>query len=185
MFWPFTVWIKCSRPSASNFKSFSRSLEQFFLTVGQDNFRNKWQCSCQLHKYSEVSNFKSTNSLKRKNKKFLQSGSTRFLLVMLSSDLCLYSSSLIGTVNKQINKQQRSCQYIFRSLKLQIHSLKREKISFCNQAPHDLSSSCYLFWRIYWRIFLRIFYEFFWHTEGPRLTRFLGLGKNRVTWNSC
>ena len=30
-----------SRPSASNFKSFSRSLEQFFLTVGQNNFGNK------------------------------------------------------------------------------------------------------------------------------------------------
>ena len=30
-----------SRPSASNFKSFSRSLEQFFLTVGQNNFDNK------------------------------------------------------------------------------------------------------------------------------------------------
>ena len=29
------------RPSASNFKSFSRSLEQFFLTVGQNNFGNK------------------------------------------------------------------------------------------------------------------------------------------------
>ena len=30
-----------SRPSASNFKSFSWSLEQFFLTVGQNNFGNK------------------------------------------------------------------------------------------------------------------------------------------------
>ena len=30
-----------SRPSASNFKSFSRSLEQFFLTVGQNSFGNK------------------------------------------------------------------------------------------------------------------------------------------------
>ena len=30
-----------SRPSASNFKSFSRSLEQLFLTVGQNNFGNK------------------------------------------------------------------------------------------------------------------------------------------------
>ena len=29
------------RPSASNFKSFSWSLEQFFLTVGQNNFDNK------------------------------------------------------------------------------------------------------------------------------------------------
>ena len=28
-------------PSASNFKSFSRLLEQFFLTVGQNNFGNK------------------------------------------------------------------------------------------------------------------------------------------------
>ena len=50
LFWPFTVWINCStdlknfassRPLASNFKSFSRSLEQFFLTVGQNNFGNK------------------------------------------------------------------------------------------------------------------------------------------------
>ena len=50
LFCPFTVLINCSsdlkifknsRPSASNFKSFSRSLEQFFLTVGQNNFGNK------------------------------------------------------------------------------------------------------------------------------------------------
>ena len=50
LFWPSTVWINCSsdpknltnsRPSASNFNSFSRSLEQFFLTVGQNNFSNK------------------------------------------------------------------------------------------------------------------------------------------------
>ena len=54
-FWPFTVWINCSgdlkkfansRPSASNFKSFSRSLEQFFLTVGQNNFGNKIPFLC-------------------------------------------------------------------------------------------------------------------------------------------
>ena len=45
-----TVWINCSsdlkkfgnsRPSALKFKSFSSSLEQFFLTVGQNNFDNK------------------------------------------------------------------------------------------------------------------------------------------------
>ena len=30
-----------SRPSASNFKSFSRSLVQFFLTVGKKKFGNK------------------------------------------------------------------------------------------------------------------------------------------------
>ena len=50
LFWHFTVWTNCSsdlkifansRPSALNFKSFSRSLEQFFLTVGQNNFGNK------------------------------------------------------------------------------------------------------------------------------------------------
>ena len=32
-----------SRPSASNFKSFSQSLAQFFLTLGQNNFGNKIQ----------------------------------------------------------------------------------------------------------------------------------------------
>ena len=39
MFWPFTV--ANSRPSAFNFKSFSQSLDQFLLTVGQNNFGNK------------------------------------------------------------------------------------------------------------------------------------------------
>ena len=37
----FSKFLKNSRPSALNFKSFSRSLEQFFLTVGQNNFGNK------------------------------------------------------------------------------------------------------------------------------------------------
>ena len=50
LFWPFTISINCSsdlkyfansRPSASNLKSFSQSLEQFFLTVSQNNFGNK------------------------------------------------------------------------------------------------------------------------------------------------
>ena len=50
LFWPFTVLINCSsdlknfensRLSALNFKSFSRSLQQFFLTVGQNNFVKK------------------------------------------------------------------------------------------------------------------------------------------------
>ena len=50
LFWPFTVRTNCSsdlnffsnfRPSASNFKSFSPSLKQLFLTVGQNNFCNK------------------------------------------------------------------------------------------------------------------------------------------------
>ena len=36
-----------SRPSASNFKSFSRSLEQFFVTAGKNNFGIKipWSSS--------------------------------------------------------------------------------------------------------------------------------------------
>ena len=50
LFWPFTVWTNYSSvlkifanslPSALNFKSFSQSLEQSFLTVGQNNFGNK------------------------------------------------------------------------------------------------------------------------------------------------
>ena len=61
LFWPFTVWINCSsdfknfensRPSASNFKSFSLSQEQFFLTEGQSNFGNKipylWNCVTEI-----------------------------------------------------------------------------------------------------------------------------------------
>ena len=49
LFWPFTVWINCSSdiknfanswPSALKFQSFSRSVEQFFLIVGQNNFGN-------------------------------------------------------------------------------------------------------------------------------------------------
>ena len=52
LFWPFNVWINCSSDlkifansqlSASNFKNFYRSLEHFFLTVGQNNFGNKIQ----------------------------------------------------------------------------------------------------------------------------------------------
>ena len=64
LFWPFNVWMNCSsdlkkfansRPSASNFKSFSRSLEQFFLTAGQNNFGNKISfllCTCFFLGYS-------------------------------------------------------------------------------------------------------------------------------------
>ena len=37
LFWHFTVRTNCS----SDLKSFSQSLEQFFLTVGQNNFGNK------------------------------------------------------------------------------------------------------------------------------------------------
>jgi hypothetical protein len=50
LFCPFTVWMNCSndlknfansQPSALNFKSFPQPLEQFFLTVCQNNFGNK------------------------------------------------------------------------------------------------------------------------------------------------
>ena len=50
LLWPFTVWINWSsdlknfvnsRAPTWNFKSFSQSLEQFFLTLGQNNFGNK------------------------------------------------------------------------------------------------------------------------------------------------
>ena len=50
LFWPFTFWINFSsdlkifensQPSALKFKGFSRSLEQFFRKVGQNNFVNK------------------------------------------------------------------------------------------------------------------------------------------------
>ena len=37
---PFIAWINCST-DLKNFACFSRSVEQFFLTVGQNNFGNK------------------------------------------------------------------------------------------------------------------------------------------------
>ena len=61
LFWPLIVWINCSCDlkffsnswlSASNFKSLSRSLEHFFLTVDQNNFGNKiplFYCNDLLH----------------------------------------------------------------------------------------------------------------------------------------
>ena len=53
LFWPFTVQIDCScdlkkLPSASNFKSFSQSLEQFFLTEGQNKFWNEIPMFCKI-----------------------------------------------------------------------------------------------------------------------------------------
>ena len=46
LFWLFIIWVNYadfadSQPSASNFKSFSWSLEYFFLTVRQNSFGNK------------------------------------------------------------------------------------------------------------------------------------------------
>ena len=57
LFWPFTIQINCcseltnfanSWPSALNFKTFSQSLEQIFLIVGQNNFGNKIPFLCAL-----------------------------------------------------------------------------------------------------------------------------------------
>ena len=44
MFWPFTAWTYCSsdlKIFANSRPRFSRSLEQFFLTVDQNNFGHK------------------------------------------------------------------------------------------------------------------------------------------------
>ena len=51
-----------SRPSASNFKSFSQSLEQFFLTVGQNNFGNKRPFTSEEKERHPIPNFAVTLS---------------------------------------------------------------------------------------------------------------------------
>ena len=53
LFWPFIDQINCScdlkkLPSALNIKSFSQSLEQFFLTEGEKKFETKYQCSAKF-----------------------------------------------------------------------------------------------------------------------------------------
>ena len=62
LFWPFTVWINCSsdlkffensRLSALSFLSFSHLLEQFFLTVGLNNFHTV-QCMTIWPKYMAI-----------------------------------------------------------------------------------------------------------------------------------
>ena len=59
LFWPFTFQTICSidiifansRPSTLHFKIFSQLLEQFFLTVGQNNFGNKIRFSLYSRSY--------------------------------------------------------------------------------------------------------------------------------------
>ena len=46
-----------SRPSASNFKSYSQSLQQLFLTVGQNNLVTKYHFE-KGHKFEEIFFFK-------------------------------------------------------------------------------------------------------------------------------
>ena len=61
LFWPFTVWINCSSDLKNfakfsafslEFQKLSRSLEQFFLTVGQNNFGNKILFPSKRHFFS-------------------------------------------------------------------------------------------------------------------------------------
>ena len=76
LFWPFTVWTNCSsdlknlansQPSALNFKSFSWSIEQFFLTVGQNNFGNKIPMYCRdLYNWCKAQQQKAVNKTNHK-----------------------------------------------------------------------------------------------------------------------
>ena len=64
MYRPFTVRINCSgdlitfsnsQPTASNFKSFSQSLEHFFLTVGLEQFWTQNTINASLHRFNNLS----------------------------------------------------------------------------------------------------------------------------------
>ena len=76
LFRPFNIWIDCSsdlkifansRPSASKFKSFSHLLEQFFLTIGQNNFDNKMP----FLMFSLLNSFHDNNSFYKYSHHFL------------------------------------------------------------------------------------------------------------------
>ena len=58
LFEEIVLVISNSQPSASNFKKFSPSLEEFFLTVGHNNFGNKIPFmamrSCILEKVAKI-----------------------------------------------------------------------------------------------------------------------------------
>ena len=87
LFRPFTAWINCSSDlknfanswhSASNFKRFFRSLERFFLTVGQNNFCKK--------------NITSTLQPLIKSINWLQPAMYLFKLFFLPASLFLYNN---------------------------------------------------------------------------------------------
>ena len=83
-----------SPPSASDLKSFSRSLEQFFLTVGQNNYGNKiplYFLFCQGFRLSRNYQF---------NKKFLLCLSLQviFEIVFISSIYLLSSLCVIFAI---------------------------------------------------------------------------------------
>jgi hypothetical protein len=70
LFWPFIVQTNCSRDlkifansrlKAENFKKFSPSLEQFFLTVGQNNFGNKIGVKIPWIKFTLISSLLAQN----------------------------------------------------------------------------------------------------------------------------
>jgi hypothetical protein len=94
-----------SRPSASNFKSFSRSLQQLIQAVkGQDNF---WQqnafitCSWRILRYNELEQLEL--KLEKNIGIYKHAGKVRkkkFLNLML---ITLYNSALKNDENKKIS----------------------------------------------------------------------------------
>ena len=101
LFWPFPVWINCSsdlkifansRPTASNFETFSWSLEQFFLTVGQNNFDNKIPLNLYIFSIQHYICIVGKN-FKRKNV-----GISKFISFLVSS-WYVFNSYEIFTIN--------------------------------------------------------------------------------------
>ena len=103
LFWPFTAWINCfsdlknfanSWPSASNFKSFSRSLEQFFLTVGQNNYGNKIPKKYQFYS-SNLTNLTFSGGWNLKMtiiRRFLPSSLSAFIFIVICRQKSCYKT---------------------------------------------------------------------------------------------
>ena len=121
LFWPFTGWTNCSSnlkifadswPSASNFKSFSQSLEHFFLIVSQNNFGNKIPFTPKmlicLHCYFNhfVIIFADCKNSNRRNPKFFIEN---IPLKMSTSIVWLISISQIGKMICQNRKTPFTC----------------------------------------------------------------------------
>ena len=82
----------------------------------------------------------------------------------------------INKKNQDATSEKLSTFYLFQSISMAI----QKGNAVCVMVyPKDYYSSIQFSskgsWELWWKE----------NTEGPRLTRFLGLGKNRVTWNSC
>ena len=76
-----------SQPSVSNFKIFSRSLEQFFLTVGQNNFDKKIPLSAWNSGFLHLSS-------RRKN----QGGQSFYKIVLLSFQETFLKIALLNEI---------------------------------------------------------------------------------------